>query len=382
MKYLWVRLSLAFGGVILLSAVLIGFTAFLLIRIGGDLPLVRIGGDLPPEIAARPQVDFASLTTAQQGELRQLAAATLSRNLLVLAMVGVIVGVPAGIWMSRSLAAPLHELAQAAQSIGTGDLSRRVKIKGTQEVTDVAAAFNQMASDLEKAADLRNNLMADVAHELRTPLTVLQGNLQAILDDVYVMDKEEVARLYDQTRHLSQLVEDLRIVAQAEAHQLPLDLIEADVVPLMKELHTNFEPIAAQKTVTLALELPEEALPVRVDASRLRQVLHNLLANALRHTPPQGRITLCAQQVGAEIRLTVRDTGEGIAAEHLDRVFDRFYRTDPARARYSGGTGLGLAIVKAIVEAHHGTVSVESGGPGQGTTFAIQLPAVAAEGAG
>jgi two-component system OmpR family sensor kinase/two-component system sensor histidine kinase BaeS len=361
-KYLWVRLTLAFSSVTLISIVLLSMAAFLTFRLNGALSSLE---------AIRDQEGkFALLTMQQERELHRQQG----YGLLILASVGGTVGLAAGIWMSRTLAAPLNELAQAAKTIGAGDLSRRVNIKGTQEMVDVAVAFNQMASELETATQLRRNLMADVAHELRTPLTVLQGNLRAILDDVYAMDKTEIARLYEQTRHLTQLVEDLRIVALAESGQLPLNLEEVDAMPLLQDIHANFGPIADEEGIGLVAELPDERLLTRIDTARIKQVLYNLLSNAIRHTPAGGSISLLARSAENEIGITVSDTGDGITVEHLDRIFDRFYRTDPARTRDAGGTGLGLAIVKAIVEAHDGHVGVSSAGPGKGTDFTIWLP--------
>jgi two-component system OmpR family sensor kinase len=362
-KYLWVRLSLAFSSVILISVVLLSVAAFLTFRFGGVLTSLK-----------GQEGEFRSFVLQEERELHQQQG----YGLLVLAGVGGTVGLTAGIWMSRSLAAPLNELAQAAKTIGAGDLSRRVSIKGTQEMVDVAVAFNQMASELDTATQLRRNLMADVAHELRTPLTVLQGNLRAILDDVYAMDKTEIARLYEHTRHLTQLVEDLRIVALAESRQLPLNLEEVDVMPLLQEVHASFGSIAAEEGISLASDLPDEALPTRIDTARIKQVLYNLLSNAIRHTSAGGSIsiTLLARSTESEIGIIVSDTGDGITGQHLDRVFDRFYRTDLARTRDTGGTGLGLAIVKAIVEAHNGRVSVSSAGSGMGATFTIWLPLI------
>ncbi len=304
----------------------------------------------------------------------------LGRTLLTVAAVAGGGGVIFGILMSRTLTAPLNRLAEAARAIGARDLSRRVEEKGSAEMVSVARAFNDMAADLEQAEALRRNLLADIAHELRTPLSVVQGNLRAILDEVYPLEQAEIARLYEQTRLLSRLVNDLHELAQAEANQLPLNRQATDLARLIADTADIFLPSAEAEGVTLHTEISSPLPPVTVDAARLQQVLQNLLANALRHTPSGGSITLGAAASDDDgdneaVRLWVADTGEGIPPDHLPHIFDRFYRADPARSRNRGGTGLGLAIARAIIEAHGGTISVESAGiPGQGSEFTIRLP--------
>lgn len=299
----------------------------------------------------------------------------LGRTLLTMAAIAGGGGVIFGILMSRTLTAPLNRLAEAARAIGRRDLSRRVEEKGSAEMVAVARAFNEMAVDLEQAETLRRNLLADVAHELRTPLSVVQGNLRAILDEVYPLDPAEIARLYEQTRHLSRLINDLHELAQAEARQLPLNLETTDVTHLIKDTGDTFRPSAEAKGVALQTEFTAGIPPVLVDSARLQQVLLNLLANALRHTPAEGKITLRAESNGSKVCLSVMDTGEGIPPEHLPYIFDRFYRADPARTRDKGGAGLGLAIARAIVEAHGGTITAASEGkPGRGSVFTIRLP--------
>lgn len=281
----------------------------------------------------------------------------------------------AGMLMSRSLTAPLSRLAEAAREVGTQNLARRIKVEGTIEVASMARAFNDMAAALELTERLRRNLVADVAHELRTPLSVLQGNLLAVIDDVYPLEKSEITRLYEQTRLLSRLVEDLHELSQAEARQLSLNLLPVQIDALIKTVVITFEPLARTEGVLLHTEVPPDLPPVAVDKARFAQVLHNLLNNALRYTPSKGQITIRAACHADTLKLSIQDTGEGIPAEHLPYVFERFYRADRSRARYTGGTGLGLAIVKAIVEAHEGKITAESEGIlGQGSTFTIELP--------
>ena len=294
--------------------------------------------------------------------------------LLLVIFVGSGIGILFGVLMSRTLTAPLDDLTKAAQDIGAGDWARRVQVKGTEETRSLAQSFNTMIEKLQRTERLRRSLVADVAHELRTPITALQASIYAILDDAFPMTKTEIAGLYEQTRMLSRLVEDLHELSQAEARQLPLHRIPVDFSEVLPEFVAPFRPVAEGKGVRLALDVPSGLPPVQVDVERINEVLHNLLNNALRHTPEGGTITIQARS-GENLQIAVQDTGEGITAEHLPNVFERFYRADYGRSRQAGGTGLGLAIAKAIIEAHDGEISVSSPGiPGQGTTFTIQLP--------
>jgi signal transduction histidine kinase len=311
-------------------------------------------------------------------DLSRAAIVFLQRVNVALLQAGLIaggLGVLLGLIMARGLTAPLAQLSAAARRISQGKLNQQVAVKGPDEVAGLARAFNDMSAALEKGEQLRRNLVADVAHELRTPLSVIQGNLRAILDDVYTLDKEEVARLYEQTRHLSRLVNDLHELAQAEARQLPLNRQPANLNDLVALTGETFAPVAETKGVSLEMILPAQTISLNVDSTRLRQVLHNLLNNALRHTPKGGRIMLNLEPNSEAINLSVSDTGEGIPPDHLPHIFNRFYRADAVRSRESGGTGLGLAIARAIVEAHNGQISAaSSGAPGQGSTFTVTFP--------
>ena len=309
----------------------------------------------------------------QENRTRPPYANIVVQSLLTIAVVGGLAGIAFGLVASRWLTAPLNDVAIAARAIGKRDWSRRVEEKGSDEIKDVARAFNEMVTNLEEGEQLRRNLLADVDHELRTPLSVLKGNLRAILDEVYPMNLEEMARLYEHTRFLSRMVNDLHELAQAEAHQLPLDMQATNLSQLAALTAETFRPSAEAKGIALNTNLPENLPPVQVDPARLTQVLQNLLANALRHTPAGGTIAIKTSATPTLVYLSIADTGEGIAPEHLDHIFDRFYRTDMARTRDKGGAGLGLAIARAIVEAHGGQISVASQGVNMGSTFTIQL---------
>ncbi len=337
---------------------------------GQEQAVVVLENDvLPVEVAGTVQ-GYLEVTVSRPQ--RAVVLGNVQVILLVI-LVGAAIGILFGIFMARTIAAPLGNLVDAAQDIGAHNLDRRVIIEGTTEVHRLAEAFNDMAARLQKGEHLRRNLVADVAHELRTPLTVLQGNLRAILDDVYPLNKEEIANLYDQTRVLSRLVNDLHELSQAEANQLPLNMRPVNIVTMVQRLVATVDPVADEQDVSIVTDFPEGTPTVIGDQTRLAQVLNNLLSNALAHTPHGGTITISVVEHGEQVCITVSDTGSGIPPEDLPHVFDRFYRADPSRSRNRGGAGLGLAIVRAIVVAHGGEVDVRSA-VGEGTTFTVELP--------
>jgi signal transduction histidine kinase len=369
MNRLWIRFSLVIIGVVLFMA----FVPFTLRAIFTNLGLIPDSGIAPliPEIVeALPPETIRQILDSIQ--------ANIFSTLITFIVGGSIVAMLAGIWLSRSLTSPLNDLESGVRAIEAQEFSHRVPVHGSQEFITVSQAFNQMAAQLEQAESLRRNLLADVAHELRHPLHVLQGNLQAILDDVYPLEKAEIARLLDQTRHLTTLVNDLHELAQAEARQLPMNKQPVDIAELVKSTAETFQPSAKAKELQLKVALLGTMPQVTLDRSRMRQALHNLLNNALQHTPPGGSIQLQVEQRETTLFITVEDNGAGIHPDQLPHIFERFYRTDTARSqeeRPSGaGTGLGLAIAKAIVEAHDGQITAESPGPNQGTHLTISLP--------
>ena len=326
-----------------------------------------------------PAADARQPPPPQPAEVLDFRIRLLTRDAVILIVTGSVLAMAAGVWLSRRMTRPLEQLADGAATIGAGELSFRVTPTGSAELRELAFSFNQMAADLEASERLRRNLFADVAHELRTPLTVIQGNLRALLDDVYPLDKAEVARLYEQTRHLSRLVSDLHELALAEARQLPLHKEWVDANAWVSDAVEIFAPLAEEQEVAVTMALPATSPQVWADQARLTQVLHNLLGNALHHTTTGGQIRLQLTQQDESIRLEVADTGEGIAPEHLAHIFDRFYRADPARDRDTGGAGLGLALVRAMVEAHGGQVAAASAGIGYGSVFTVTLPLNSAE---
>lgn len=292
--------------------------------------------------------------------------------LIIAAFVAGGVGIILGILITRAIASPLGNLANAAHDFAARHWERRVEVRGVAEVAEVAQAFNAMADELQRAETLRRNLMADIAHELRTPLTVIQGNLRALLDGVYPLELKEIASLYDETRLLTRLVSDLRELALAESGKTELHIEPVDVAVVLQAAMDNFSVAAESQDTIIEVRTTPDLPQALADADRLRQVLYNLMTNALRHAAA-GRVTLAAGIQQGNLRVSVQDTGEGIQPNDLPYLFDRFYRADSSRTRATGGSGLGLAIAKTWVELMGGKIGVESI-LGQGSTFWVMLP--------
>jgi signal transduction histidine kinase len=329
-----------------------------------------------------------------------LAGLTLGGLLLALAII-----------FARRLTNPLGSLTAASEALAAGRLDTRVPPAAVRELDELAGAFNRMAERLSAADVQRRLLTADVAHELRTPLAIIRGRLEGIQDGIYEPEPEQIAGLLHETALLERLVDDLRLLALAEAGQLPLYREPTDPRDLLEGAAAAFADQAARQSVALQIDAAKDLPAIDADPQRIAQVLANLVSNALRYTPARGSILLSARlahepartrapdkgrpalalpgqhppdrallaaQAGlsAWVTIDVCDSGQGIAPEDLPRVFDRFWRADRSRARGSGGAGLGLAIVKQIVEAHGGSVAAWSAA-GQGTRFSIRLPAAA-----
>lgn len=290
---------------------------------------------------------------------------------LVLIFIGLIVLAS----ILRRIFTPLDGLLQAAERITEGDYTVRVAEHGPGGVRSLTRAFNNMAARLHQTDEQRRNLLADVTHELRTPLTVIQGNLEGMLDGVYPADEANLRAVLDETHLLSRLIDDLRTLALAESGALALRKEPTDPNLLLSETVNAFQPQAEAAAVTLSVT--GAALPlVSLDPARMRQVLANLIANALRYSPRGGAVIISRESADGLIQLEVKDSGPGIPAQDLPHIFERFYKSAD-----SGGMGLGLAIARHIVLAHGGSISAESA-PGAGTTIRVTLPGADPLGAG
>lgn len=320
---------------------------------------------------------YVGRTLAQQ-RADEAFLASVTRSQLLAGLVVALIAVGLGAILARSFSRPLTEMNRAAAKIAQGDYSTRVSLQGKDEIAELAFAFNQMAESIKSLEQLRRDLVSNISHDLRTPLTVIRGYLEG-LHSGQIADRRSAEMafeaMHNEVNFLLKLVGDLNQVAAAEAGALPLYLSLIEVSVLVDNVLDRIRPLANTKGVALNKKIAPELPAVNIDLERIEQALFNVLENGIRHTPAGGTIVINVNQAGGNLELAVHDTGEGIPAEHIPHIFERFYRVDPARNQSEGGAGLGLAIAHANVTAHGGTIFVESAGvSGQGSKFTILLP--------
>ena len=344
------------------------------------MPELTIGAPAPAnwlaqgeKIALNGNTVGISLTAPRPPNLSPEESAYLQRINLALALASTgafLVALLMGVLLARTLTQPLHALTQAAHRMAEGHLEQEVDQRSRDEIGQLAAAFNQMSRAVAQANTARRQMAVDVAHELRTPLTVISGYIESMRDGVLAPSPKRLAVISTEIEQLQHLVEDLRILSQADAGELKVTRRPMDPAAFLRNACATFEEQALKKGITLEADIPENIPPITVDETRMAQVVANLVSNALRHTPSKGKIVLGARDMPEGVLFTVRDSGSGINPEDLPHIFDRFYRADE-----SGSTGLGLAIARALVAAHGGTLEAEST-QGIGTTMRILLPRV------
>ncbi len=288
-------------------------------------------------------------------------------------LIAVAVAVAIAFLISRRVLSPVRALTVAVQRVGHGDLGQRVEVNDKGEMGDLAGAFNTMAGDLERGDRVQRQMIGDIAHELRTPLSNIRGYIEAIRDRVVEPDEDTIVTIDEEATLLSRLVDDLQDLSIVEAGHLTLEIQPEDPLALIQQATNAVRTRAATQGIELDARAPHPLPLVAIDHHRISQVLRNLLDNAIAQTGQGGTVTLTATGKGNMVEVAVSDTGAGIPEEDLPKIFDRFYRADKSRARATGGRGLGLAISKGLVEAHGGTMRVESE-PGEGSTFTFSIP--------
>jgi two-component system sensor histidine kinase BaeS len=290
-------------------------------------------------------------------------------------MAALVAAVVLSLILSRSVTGQVQAMSTAAERIAAGQYQERVGIQGMDELSHLASRFNDMAQKLDEIESMRRNLIADVSHELRTPLTAIQGSMEGLIDGVLPASRGTYEQIHEEAKRLNRLVDDLQELSRVEAHAFELEQQPLDIASLVQSAVKRLGGQAAARGVRLEAIVPSELPQTLGDEGRLLQVISNLTNNALQYTPRGGAVTLSAAVVGGELRVSVQDTGLGIALEHLPRIFDRFYRIDKSRSRQEGGgSGIGLTVARALIEAHGGRIWAESPGAGKGSTFTFALP--------
>lgn len=314
-------------------------------------------------------------------------ARNIAQSIIVSLLIGLVLtsllALLLGVLLTRHFTVPLRSLTKGVQGVAKGDLSARLPVKGTDEIAVLSRSFNTMSEQLAHNEEVRRNMVADIAHELRTPLSVILGKLESIQEGVLPAAPPTLLPIQDETIRLIRLVRDLQQLSLAEAGKLPMNVQQIDLRTLLEKIFANFTIEFEERGIKPAID---GTVPViQGDPDRLTQVMVNLIGNALLHTPPGGAIRVdmenydvsesMSKPVAANdwVRVSVEDNGEGIPPEELMHIFDRFYRVNKARERETGSTGLGLAIAKEFVQAHGGTIEVEST-VGAGSRFIVSLP--------
>jgi signal transduction histidine kinase len=266
-----------------------------------------------------------------------------------------------GILLTQRVVNPIAEVISAAEKVSRGDLTTRIATKkGNDDLSALVNHFNDMTEALEKNDIERRQLLADIAHELRTPLAVLRGRLEGIVDGIYPINDVSIAPALEETYLLERLVEDLRLLTLAETRKLHFELRELDITRLIEKVVNVFEPQAAEKQINLKSEFSGDLPKTWADPQRVEQIIGNIIDNALNYSRENSTIRIITEPFVKGVRVSVIDQGNGVPNEEVDKIFDRFYRSEKSRARASGGAGLGLAIVKQLVEGQGGSVGAEN----------------------
>lgn len=358
------------------------FLSYLLIIVLGSLALF-IGAQLHMPVALARHMDAmaagigdaAALTDDLFANFRQ----ALTESMVIAVLTSTVLALMMSYYISRRVGGFFQEMTHASRHIAAGHYGERIEAVPPRdqrdELDELAESFNQLAAALERTEVVRRELITNVTHELRTPLTAIQGYMEALMDGVLPPDATTYAKVHGEASRLRRLVGDLQELSRLEEGAYHLELAHMRCQDLVQQAVDHLAPQYAEKGIDLSLEMAPTPLMVRVDKDRVLQILYNLLGNALQYTPAGGQVAVrVCSGTQQRVEIQVRDTGIGIAREHLPHLFTRFYRADPSRSRAGGGTGIGLTIAHHLAQAHGGNITAHSEGPGHGSTFVLQLP--------
>lgn len=364
------------------------FLSYLMIILVGVVVLASSAELVIPSAFGNHLAEMSSMMSGMTGgsaeqlemDLYSSFRAGVNEALGLAALSATLIAVAASLLISRQVVAPVRRMMLASQRIAEGHYEERVQVTGDLEQGDqdelgqLALSFNRMASRLEQVEGMRRQLVGDVTHELRTPLTTIKGSMEGLMDGILPANEETYQQIYLEADRLKRLVDDLQELSRVEAKAYELRLKTASVVNLIGTAVARLKRQYEEKGVLIEQEIPENIPPVQVDEDRITQVLINLLGNALQYTPSGGKVSIAVLDNDHKVQISIRDTGIGIASEHLSHLFTRFYRADKSRSRAGGGSGIGLTIAKHLVEAHGGKIWVTSPGINKGSTFVFTLP--------
>jgi signal transduction histidine kinase len=359
-----VRLFISYAAVAVIGAAVTYVTVRLLAPALFDQHMTMLGGD---HMGMGPGGPDGTAGSVHSAFISALTAALLAGVLASVAAAGL-----AAAFVTSRLLRPLNAVRAATRRIAAGHYQASVPVPGVPELAALAGDVNTLAAELAGTEARRTRLLGEVAHEMRTPLTALGGYVEGLIDGVFAPEPEILGAISDELRRLGRLADDLSALSRAEEQRLDLHPADADLAGLARRAAARLAPQFADRQVRLAVHA-DGPLPVRADPDRITQVLTNLIGNALAATPAEGTVTVRARPAGQRAEVSVADTGAGLAAGDLERVFERFYRA-PGQPRRSSGSGIGLTIARNIARAHGGDATASSPGPGRGATFVLTLP--------
>ncbi len=307
------------------------------------------------------------------GALRSEFASAVDTALVVGTLLGVLVAAGAGTWAAARLLAPLQDVRRAARDLAAGRYDAPVALPRERELAELATDVNALGATLAATETRRVRLLGEVAHELRTPLTVVEGYVEGMIDGVLPTGPEQLDQLAAEVRRMHRLADDLSALSRADEGRLELQVADADIAAVVAVAAERLRPQAEDAGIRLDVDAGPGPIPARIDGDRIAQVVTNLVGNALHATPTGGSVTVRCRDLGDEAEVSVSDTGAGLVADDLERVFERFYRVG-AGPRTHQGSGIGLTIARDLARAHGGSLTAVSPGPGEGATFVLRVP--------